>query len=321
MVYLGIDGGGTKTAALILSEAGEAIGRGLGGPGSLAAQDDAALSYAVRQSVQAACREAGLDYKTVRFQGVCAGMAGYSLTARRAAFATLLNQLVRYDRASVAPDYLTAYWGATGGRPGIVMIAGTGAVAFGRNAAGETCREDGLGFLLGDRGSGFNLGLRALRHTLALEQAGAPDPLAEAVAAHTTARTSSELMQWLYSGFSPARVAGLAPVVGALAEAGDVSARDLVAEMARQLRHSVREVRHQLRMGADAPVYPLGGLWQIGAFLRAEFACPRWNPGGADGANESDPGGLMPTPFILAEPAQDAAFGAALLARSPGALD
>ena len=122
-------------------------------------------------------------------------------------------------------------------------------------------------------------------------------------------------IQWLYGEFSPPRVASLSPIVGALAEAGDMAARWQVAEMARRLRHSVRQIRHALWMPRDVPVYPLGGLWQLGSFFRSEFANPEWNGEGKfELPPESVPGGR----FALAEPHNEPVFGAALLAQQEG---
>ena len=309
--FLGIDGGGTKTAALVTDGNGAALGLGVGGPGNIANNDERTLQASLRAAVGSALDVAGLPDQT-RFSAVCAGIAGYSAVQKLEAFRALLEATVMAERYRVEPDYSVAYWGASGGEPGVVVIAGTGAVTYGRNADGQDRKEDGLGFLLGDRGSGFNLGLRVLRYTLELMQAGTPDTLSGAVLRHTGARSENEIIQWLYGEFSPPRVASLSPVVGALAEEGDEAARWHVSEMARQLRHSVRQVRHALWLPRDVPVYPLGGLWQLGSFFLSEFTEPRWSGEGRFALpSESVPGGR----FELAEPLGDAVSGAALLAR------
>jgi N-acetylglucosamine kinase-like BadF-type ATPase len=307
--FLGIDGGGTKTLAVITDAEGHECGRGTGGPGNIALQDDAALALSVRTAVDEARRAAGL--LDLHFAAVCAGVAGYSVEMRRTAFEAVLRREVMAERYRVEPDYVVAYWGATEGEPGVVIIAGTGAVAYGCNAEGQSRKEDGFGYLLGDRGSGFNLGLYALRYTLDRMQESRSDALTAAVLEHTGARLQNEILQWLYGEFSTARVAGLAPIVGALAEAGDPPSRTLVAEMARRLRHTVRSIRHTLWLPRGAPVYPLGGLWQLGPFFRAEFAEPTW-PGHAGTVLTADT--LPAGRFTLAEARHDAAVGAALLA-------
>jgi glucosamine kinase len=309
--YLGIDGGGTKTTAAIVDAEGTECGRGSGGPGNLVNTRPETLRQSLRDAVQSACQNAQLP-EEVHFNGVCAGMAGYSAEAKRAAFATLLASEVNANTHHVEPDFSIAYWGATCGEPGIIVIAGTGAVAYGRNADGETRREDGLGFLLGDRGSGFNLGLRVLQYTLELWKAGDHDALTEAVLAHTGAPSQEQIVQWLYGDFSPARVAALAPVVGQLAQDGEPAACWHVADMARRLRHSVRQVRHHLWLPRETPVYPLGGLWNLGEFFREEFAEPRWS---GEGRFVMPLEGLTGGRFVTGQPRSDAAFGAALLAQ------
>jgi N-acetylglucosamine kinase len=312
--YLGIDGGGTKTAAVILDEAGVERGHGSGGPCNLITCEDSTLKTSLQAAVRGALRAAGWE-ETHRFTGVCAGVAGYSASPRLPALERILHDLVPADSYRIEPDYLIAYWGATEGEPGIIVIAGTGAVSFGRNAEGETQRVDGLGYLLGDRGSGFNLGLHILRHVMEQMQQGHQDALTEAVLAHTGTHSQNEILHWLYGGFHPARVAGLAPIVGALAEAGDTAARNHVAEMARRLRHAVRQIRHSLWLPRDTPVYPLGGLWQLGSFFLSEFTDPQWSSGNGSGPEpEALPGGR----FVLATPKHDAVYGAALLSRVSG---
>ncbi|HLJ56159.1 MAG TPA: BadF/BadG/BcrA/BcrD ATPase family protein [Chthonomonadaceae bacterium] len=310
-ILLGIDGGGTKTAALLADESGAELGAGSGGPGNIANNDDAALRRSLRGAIGAALQAAGLPEST-RFAAACAAVAGYSAPQRLEAFQALMPEVAEADAYRVEPDYTAAYWGATHGEPGVVVIAGTGAVAYGRNAEGQERKEDGLGFLLGDRGSGFNLGVRVLRYTLERMQAGALDELSTSVLLHTKAQSESEIIQWLYGEFSPPRVASLSPVVGRLAEAGDEAARWQVAEMARRLRHSVRQVRHALWLPRDVPVYPMGGLWQLGEFFRSEFADPRWSGEGRFAIEaEAVPGGR----FELAQPKSEPVYGAVLLAK------
>lgn len=309
--FLGIDGGGTKTATLIQDEQGKSLGRGVGGSGNLANTNDLTLRRSVRDSVQAALQESGLP-SDLRFAGVCAGMAGYSAADRREAFEGFLKATFPAERHLVEPDYVTAYWGATEGEAGIIVIAGTGAVSFGRNEEGGSCKEDGLGFLLGDRGSGFNLGIRVLRHTLEMMKANQIDPLSQAVLTHLEAKTQGDILQWLYGNFSPARVATLAPIVGELAEGGDEISKGQLADMARHLRHAVRQVRHTLLLPREVPVYPLGGLWNLGAFFQTEFVDPQWR---GSGNVVKSPEGLPGGRFQIGTPKHDAAFGAALMAR------
>lgn len=311
-LYLGIDGGGTKTESVIMDHSGTVLGSGLGGPGNVATTPEADLLISVRTSVRAAMDAAGLAQWSA-FAAVNAAMAGISVASRREAFLRALQAEVQADRHTVVADYVAAYWGASQGEPGIVVIAGTGAVAFGRNAKGAVRKEDGLGYLLGDRGSGFDLGIRSLRYTLEQIRQGGTDRLTLDVLNYTGAQSEAQVLQWLYSGFNPHRVAGLAPAVGALAEQGEPAARWLVSQMALCLRHSVRQIRHSLELGRDVDVYPMGGLWNIGSFFMQQFVEPLWT---GEGAFRCEPDSLPGGRFHVTEPRSGAAYGAALMART-----
>lgn len=311
LLALGLDAGGTKTAAVMVDEMGVERGRGIGGPGNIATSDEATLTRSVREAVEAACAQAGIVASEAHFEAVCAGVAGYSLEERRIAFQALLSRQIPARAVRLEPDYVAAFWGATLGEPGILLIAGTGSVAYGRNAQGEACKEDGLGYLLGDCGSGFDLGLHLIKQTLDRMQEGADNAISAAVRQATGATRIEALLQWVYGSFSPGRVASLAPIAGQLAEQGDPIARYYLAEMARRLRLTVRKVRHRLSLERDTPVYPLGGLWQLGAFFRQEFEEPIWT---GEGDYRLEPEPLAAGRFTLAQPRYDAAFGAAYLA-------
>ena len=316
-LFLGMDAGGTKTAAVLLTETGEEIGRGMGGAGNIATNSDETLQASVRDAFLTTCKSAGLSPTTLSLEGVCVGVAGYSVIPRRDPFLNLLKAAITAEFYTLCPDYEIAWWGATEGTPGIVLIAGTGAVAYSRDAEGNEAKADGYGFLLGDRGSGFNLGLYALRHALQTMQSGAMDSVTQTVQEHTNALIAAEILHWLYTDFNPARVATLAPKIGALAEQGDAPARVLVVEMARRLRHTVREVRHRLKLKREVPIYPIGGLWELGSFFRNEFQEPQWL---GDGSGEIAPEDLAGGHFYLEQAKHDAAYGAALLALQKSSL-
>jgi N-acetylglucosamine kinase-like BadF-type ATPase len=184
----------------------------------------------------------------------------------------------------------------------VIALAGTGSVIYGRNAAGETCREDGRGFLLGDRGSGFWLGTRALQHTLQQMESDAPlDMLARRVLSEIGAQDADDLIQWVYRDFQPIRVAGLAGLVGSAAQEGNPNADRLLNEAMHQLCVSTRRVLHRLSLPADAaPIFPLGGLWNIHPGMKRVFARLL-------SAREA-------SPVTLQEPRHDPAYGAALRA-------
>ena len=160
---LGIDGGGTKTQAAIVDETGHVRGVGLGGPSNY---DDIGANRAranIAQAVTAACAPAGCE--PAPFAAAFLGLAGIVSPADRAVVQGIAAdlRLAPLDRVGVDHDCRIALAGGLSGRPGIVLIAGTGSSCYGRNAAGGDWRAGGWGSQIGDEGSGYWLGLHALQ--------------------------------------------------------------------------------------------------------------------------------------------------------------
>src|ERR1017187_4935196 len=143
-LFLGVDGGQSSTTALIADEHGRILGRGVGGPcnHATAAEGRAKLERAISESVAAACQEAQLDLTATRFVSACFGMSGGPEDKE-----TILAALIPADRLIVTHDAAVALFGATAAGQGIVTIAGTGSIAFGRNAAGRTARAGDWGYV------------------------------------------------------------------------------------------------------------------------------------------------------------------------------
>lgn len=304
--YLGLDGGGTKTSAAIVDASGFVLARGEGGAANLATTSTSTAEHSVRQAAVAALQSAGFR-PDATLEAVGAGMAGFVVREQRAGFLELLRNAVQAKRYVVQADYVAAHWGATGGGCGVCVCAGTGAVVYGKNRRGWEARVDGNGFLLGDAGSGFYLGLRALQHTLRyLESGRTLDPLAQTVISTTGARNRDLLVEWAYHPFEPGRIAQLATLVGRLADDGAPGARQLLRNAAGHLWRSTDRVMSVLAEDENLPVYLLGGLWQISPLMREFFL---------EAARRSTSGR---EPLVLAEPLYDAAVGAALMAARAG---
>jgi N-acetylglucosamine kinase-like BadF-type ATPase len=309
--YLGIDGGGTKTAAIILDENKTERGRGHGGPCNIATCDDATLRQSIQDAVKAALSSARLPADT-RFGGVCAGVAGYTAKKRRGDFQRLLEEIVPAERHRLEPDFVIAYWGATEGEPGVIVSAGTGTVVYGINGAGETCRVDGRGFLLGDRGSGFDLGRDALTRLIRLlDDRSELTPFDCRLLRHIGGTDADDVIEWTYRDFSPTKIASLASLIGSWADEGDLDAKSAVHMAGVELAELCGTAMQKLNMPIrNAPVYLLGGLWNISGHMRKHFEAYllywgrvyfRQRPKQAD----------------IREPKHDPSHGAALLAIQP----
>jgi glucosamine kinase len=173
MAYaLGFDGGGTKTDCVVLNAQGEVVGEGRGGP-SNPLRNGFEAAY---RSLNDAAKEA-LARATVRPESVtsiCLGVAGGS--SRTVVRKMLIHLARQFPKAvaQVTTDLEVALETAVGAGPGVVVVAGTGSAAYGRNASGETARSGGYGPWIGDEASAFDIGRRAVAAVARTRDMAAP---------------------------------------------------------------------------------------------------------------------------------------------------
>ncbi|RYG70462.1 N-acetylglucosamine kinase, partial [bacterium] len=163
--FLGIDGGGTATRAVLIDGKREVIGRGTAGPSNhyvvgpaQAAQQCAAAATAALEDA----RRMGAEFNTNEIAAWGFGLAGVRRASDHALMEGFLSEVC--PRAfSLDTDVVAAHAGAFSGQPGIVLSAGTGAICFGADEFGEKYYADGWGPLMGDEGGGYWIGIEALR--------------------------------------------------------------------------------------------------------------------------------------------------------------
>jgi N-acetylglucosamine kinase-like BadF-type ATPase len=261
-LFLGVDGGQSDTTALIGDETGRVLGAGRGGPCNHvgAAEGAAKLTRAVEESVARAAAAADLDPTGLHFEAACFGMSGGPDDKE-----ALLARILHADKLIVTHDGLTALSGATGGEPGIVTIAGTGSFAFGRNAAGQSARAGGWGYIFGDEGSGFDIARQALRAALRFEEGWGPRTALHAalLEAVGVSDANAALHSFYTREYPRARIASFAPLVDAAAMRGDRVAIDILNNAAQQLATFTGSIRRGLwREGEPARVAYIGGVFQ-----------------------------------------------------------
>ena len=265
-LFLGVDGGQSSTTALLGDENGRILGAGKGGPcnHAAAAEGRAKLERAVRESVGAACAEAGLDATTVHFEAACFGMSGGPDDKR-----SILAKLLRADRWIVTTDAEIALTGAVEAGQGIIVIAGTGSMALGRRT-GPPVRAGGWGYIFGDEGSAFDIVRQALRAAVRMEEGWGPaTALRQALLEATGSRNSNDLLHRFYAPDWPrARVASLAPLVDMAAGAADPIALEILNAAAHHLATLAGSVRAQLwKEGEPVEVAYSGGVFRSARVL------------------------------------------------------
>src|SRR5919206_3963158 len=226
-IVVGVDGGGTKTRALLTDEHGERIAEAVGG-GSAVRPQEIERSAGIIAGVVRDVLEIG-ERVDVRPRVLCVGVAGVGREPERQELwdALIAQQLA--EEVVVQTDLAIALDDAFGDGPGVLLIAGTGSSAYGRGPTGATARCGGWGPVIGDEGGGAWIGRRALPVVTAAADGREPaTSLTGAVLTAAQVNEVSELIGWA-AGASPAALATLAPAVLSVADAGDLRANAVVS--------------------------------------------------------------------------------------------
>lgn len=264
MVYLaGIDGGGSKTDCWLADAQGGVLGRGRSEASSLTHVNGELAYRHLETALRAAFAAARLAYRPAEIAAVCGGFAGAGRANTNAAYGELLARLFPRARQRVATDVRVGFEGALGGHAGIIVIAGTGSIAYGRDAGGREARAGGYGPELSDEGGGYVLGREAVRRVLhAWDRRAAPTRLREGILNHWQVNGEAELLDELLARRRAGEsipYAQLLPSIQAAAAAGDSAAKELIEQAGRQLAVLAAAVAQQLHI-ADPLVAYAGGL-------------------------------------------------------------
>jgi N-acetylmuramic acid 6-phosphate etherase len=244
---IGVDGGASKTAAVVLDQDGEVLGRGHSDQPSnihLVGLDG------IRSALSAAMAKAAAD-ADVKLSEVAAAtwaLAGADRPKERRRIEHLATEIMPGTLVRVEHDAVAALVGGLGSRQGIVLIAGTGTIVYGENQAGEKARAGGWGHLL-DRGSAYDLSRRALRAVVRASDArDLPTRLTQRVLQYLDLVSVTDIVSWAYAPQRTiADVAQLAPLVLAEAESRDLAATEILASGAEALAEAVDEVATRLK--------------------------------------------------------------------------
>jgi N-acetylglucosamine kinase-like BadF-type ATPase len=254
-VLIGADVGGTKTAVAV-AEDGKVVGRAEG-PGA-AVRPGRALASAstiievVRRALSAAGRLTG-DVLLV-------GAAGAGREPEREELRTALRTENLVSHVRVTTDIEIALAAAFADGPGIVVSAGTGSVAVGRDRAGEQHRIGGYGWQMGDEGSGYAIGRASLGAVSRAMDGRSPNTaLSSRLLTATRSTDFDSLVRWA-AGASPAEVAALAPHVLAVAAEGDPLAQGIADYAARELSQLAICLLPKMDLSPPVPVAITGGL-------------------------------------------------------------
>jgi N-acetylglucosamine kinase-like BadF-type ATPase len=276
---LGIDAGGTKTLCLLADEDGNVLGESRAGGANLSTAGEDAVEHVLRQVV----REAIGDRSIVP-AAVCLGVAGVDRPSESDTIRSIVGRLCPNARVVVANDALIALVAGAGDSPGVVVIAGTGSICYGRNRENRSARAGGWGFVMGDEGSGYWVGRHALAAVMREGDGRGPKTLlTPKVLSHFDIEHPSELPRLVYYQDMPlSSIAALASLVEEARAEGDEAAAAILESGVEELVLSARAVVTRLDMARECfPFVLAGGLFQAIPWLAEEARrrLPKLAPG------------------------------------------
>lgn len=263
--FVGVDGGATRTRVLVLDAEGTEQARRTS-PGVLVrAAEPTANVAAITAAVQDALRHAGAEPPAA---ALCCALAGAGRSAEREAVQHALLQRGIAGIVHVVGDVDAALHDAFGEGPGLLVIAGTGSIALGRGEDGTEVRVGGWGQQFGDEGSGYAIGIAALRAVgRAHDQRGDATALTDGVLRYADVTGPAALIAWVDHA-DKARIAGLAPLV-LDAAASDDAAERIILDAAHELASHIRTLHRRLEPWNEPPHLALaGGILDTASPLR-----------------------------------------------------
>jgi N-acetylglucosamine kinase-like BadF-type ATPase len=271
---LGIDGGGTKTVGCMADRSGKVLGQAAAGPANYHTVGLEGLRQAVAVIVEQACAKCDLDRHDLEL--ISLGLAGVDRDQDRAVVLATLQELGLGCRYIINNDARIALAAGLGGEPGIVLIAGTGSIAYGVNKQSEIIRAGGWGHVCSDEGSGYDIARQALvRVCKAREQREAPSVLLEGIMAYWRIADWDALISFIYSpATGKTAIAALTTVVASAAAAGDALAQAILEDAAAALADLADSVRRRgFGPHEVVPVVTGGSVLENIAAVRQGVAC------------------------------------------------
>ena len=279
--YLGIDGGGSKTTCVVGDES-SILATVTVGASNITRVGEAGAREVLQQAIREACQAAGINTRQIR--RACVGAAGAGRSEIAATVRKIVAEIVSGE-IEVVGDMEIALAAAFGAGPGVIVIAGTGSIASGRDAQRRTARAGGWGFAVSDEGSAHWIGRAAVNAVLhAADQVGEERaendrewPAARLFCELKTTWNVDSLEQLARKANTNADFAVLFPAVLAAAEAGDAVARQVNEQAAGELARLAGIVVRRLFSGQHSatisavPMAMAGGVFRHAAMIRELF--------------------------------------------------
>ena len=267
--FLGMDGGGTRTAAALADERGRVLAQAEAGPSNPHKVGFEAAQRELLRAARRALRQARLKPRAL--DAVCVGLAGVARPPVHRRLLAWLRQSIPARFHLLTSDAAIALEAALGDSPGIIVISGTGSIAYGRDENGRALRSGGWGNLFDDAGSGYDLGRKAIASALrAFDGRGPRTRLDAKICRALGLRDVSEV---LFRPLAPREIAALFPLALEAAREGDLVARELCEQSGQELSElALALVKRFGWRDRAVRVACAGGVFQASLRIRRSFA-------------------------------------------------
>ena len=273
-LVVGVDGGGTSTRAVIMDEGQKILGEGHAGPSNPLRVGILTAATNVRDAVDKACNEASIYRADISAAAI--GLAGVRRKDIHDRTHEKLTECLKEIKSiQLFTDGEIALYGATGGKAGLVVIAGTGSICCGRNVQGKQVCSGGWGPIVGDEGGGSWIARKALQAVAhAADARGPKTALTSAALNYFKLATPEDLSTAIYApSMTNDRLASFGKQVVRVATAGDEVAAAILNEAGSELGIAAIAVIKTLRMENDEfPVAYVGGVYGAGELVLGPMA-------------------------------------------------
>jgi N-acetylglucosamine kinase-like BadF-type ATPase len=266
---LGIDAGGTKTVCLLADDQGRVVAEARRGGANLQAVGELEVEKVLHEVMEEA-----LGDGTIPPAAICLGIAGVDRPDDSTVVRGIMKRIGYKARVVIVNDALVALEAGAPGQPGVVVISGTGSIAYGRDAKGQAARSGGWGYVLGDEGSGYWIGRAALRAVLReADRRGPATILSSLLLKHFGVAQAQGLIHQVYNAnLKPAAIGALATCVQSAFSQGDQVALGILRGAANELEASALSVARRLDLMGEPFVFILaGGIFRAVPWLAQEL--------------------------------------------------
>jgi N-acetylglucosamine kinase-like BadF-type ATPase len=257
-LYLAIDGGGTKTDAVLFDSTGTIINRAIG----MGTNPNGTKFDEVTLHFKKLFTNLVLTHSIKEIKGCFAGLSGSDHPELTRKLADCIREAcpLPIHCLVVGNDAMNALWSGTDGKSGLVMIAGTGSIVYGIKNNGASFRIGGWGYLFGDEGSGYSIGRNAIKHVLmTFDHRDQKTSLTMALLTYFHVPVISDIVPIVYKS-SKDIIAGLVPIISREAEQGDHLAKQILIDASKEL---IALLQSGIERFETTPnVVLVGGIWK-----------------------------------------------------------